>query len=237
MSLQKAKQIREFASKSIHEKWEALSHPERPCYNPALYDKAVALRADLYAEYYLLREHREISKADRDKAAQGFAIALLQLFNRFLDSYKRKDGSFFRALADALDRTENQAWSKRERFIFGECSACKTMGLKLPTAGQLLRGWKICCGMMPSRRLDLVFLWKFLLPNTPPPRNIEEMKRKLRLLLPPPNKKFAVVQIKQIQTEAKNLGYILTKTPRGNTAHLPPVGIFSMVVERDNVLF
>ena len=38
----------------------------------------------------------------------------IQLLMHFLDGYERKDGDFFRALADALETKGNPKWSKRE---------------------------------------------------------------------------------------------------------------------------
>jgi hypothetical protein len=222
MSVQKAKQIRVFSSKSINEKWEALSHPERPSYNPALYDNAVGLRANLYAGCYLLTRHRDISKADGDKAAQSFAFALIQLLNRFIDSYKRRDGSFFRALADALDRTENPAWSKRERYIFGVCSACEVMKQPLPSAGQLVRGWKINCGVLPDRRADLIYLWYKVYPKEPPPKSIPEMKKALAREFPITDRRAEDLQPVQVLREAENLGY---KLPRQKGQNAPPAGV------------
>jgi hypothetical protein len=228
---QKTKQIRDFSSKSIDEKWDALSRPERPCYNPAFYDNAVDLRATLYAGYYLLTERREISKADRDKAAQNFAIALVQLLKRFLDGYKRKDGSFFRAMADALDRNGNPAWSKREKFIFGACIACEAMGQPLPSASQLLKAWKINCGVLPDCPADLRYLWNYVHPNEPLPKS-GKMKEILARDFPMTDVSAECLQHLQIQREARNVGY---KLPRQKGRNALPIGICP--VEISNAVF
>ena len=110
------------------------------------------------------------------------------------------------------------------KFIFAVCDPRLAIEA-LPTASQLLKGWKIYSGIMPTRRPHLVELWEHLCPNTPPPTNIEEMKKKLRPLLPPENKNIGDVQIRQIQGDAKNVGFILPKSPKKNRSYLPPVGI------------
>jgi hypothetical protein len=236
MSLQKKKQIAEFSSKSADEKQAAISHPESTAYNATLYDKAESLRANLYMWCYFLGKDREASRPDNNSVAHLNAY-IGQLLNYFLAAYKKKDGSFFRALADALERQGNAKWSKREKFIFAVCRSSIFMKESLPTASQVLKGWKINCGIMPKRRQDLAFLWERLCPNKPPPANIQEMQKKLRRLLPVENKNLGDIQITQIQREAKNVGYILPKSPMGNTGYLPPVGISAWVNERDNLVF
>jgi hypothetical protein len=236
MSLHKKKQIAEFLSKSADEKQVAISHPDCPPYNSALYKEAELLRANLYQWHYFLVKDRETSRAASNSAAQ-YLIYVDQLLNHFHAAYKSKAGSFFRALADALERRGNSNWSKREKFIFAICSSEIGLEQQLPTPGQLLKGWKIYCGMMPSNRRDLVFLWEYLLPGTSPPINEKDMKEKLRPLLPIENAIIGDVQITQIQRDAKNVGFILPTEPKGKGDYLPPIGIGLMVIEKDNIVF
>jgi hypothetical protein len=95
----------------------------------------------------------------------------------------------------------------------------------LPTAGQLFRGCRIFCGIMPKQRQELNYLWEGLLHGTPP-TDIKEIKEKLRQRLPAPDKDQSNVQHIDILRDAKKFNYDLSKRAELKAAYLPPAGIF-----------
>jgi len=95
---------------------------------------------------------------------------------RILTAYQKKDGSFFRALADVIEHGfENPEWSEMERFIYRRCWAAQERKLAMPYPSDLRREW-------------------YHFQSGP--------------------KKYLVeVQLKQIITTAKNLGFSLPRKP------------------------
>ena len=157
-----------------------------------------------------LKEHLKGINNLWDKATNHFA-------KKFVEAYRQKNGRFFRALADVLEHSDkNPNYTERERFIYMKCFVCEKSGLPLPSASQILRSWKIKCGLMPTRRSDLNLLWSFHYSHLPTPSSREEIENKLRRWLNKPDEAAADVQIVEIQRDAKKVGYILPKQTNRN---------------------
>ncbi len=184
MSNAKSKQLRELRRK-----------PERDRFD------AMQFRSPLHREacdFLMMITQGELSTGLPENAVEEFR-------RRLMDAWKRKDGSFFRALGDAIQEgNRNRDWSERERFIYAQCSISAKLGEPLPSAGQILRGWKIRCGVPDAGDLK-IFLGKSI------PKSQAQIEKKLRPLLGEPNPTAADVQIVQIQREAKNFGYDLPR--------------------------
>jgi hypothetical protein len=204
VSKQKSKQIKALAQIPMSERYDALQ------FQTPLHREAFGFNMTVHNGLWLKvnphtvpSKHKKWIKYHYDNAIEAFT-------RRYFDAYIRKDGNFFRALADVLEG-ENPNWSNRERFIFAKCDCAINMGGSLPSAGQILRSWKTRCGMIPDRADDLALLWQSLFGNRPMPKVRAAVERILRPFLGEPNPTAANVQIVQIQREAKNMGFNLPK--------------------------
>jgi hypothetical protein len=207
MSTQKAKQIQRFSQIPKAGQYDALLS-ETPLHREA-YDFKVRTLVGLGGLVTIPPEPRKRVRLHYAKALEVFA-------RRFLEACRRKDGGFFRALADVIECQNNRNWSNRERYIFAQCSIAENMGERLPSAGQLLRGWKIHCGLLPERKRDLLLLWQAVFGNKPMPKTPSAIERALRPHLGRAKEKAADVQIIQIVREAKNLGFNLPRQAKGS---------------------
>lgn len=193
----------------MSERYDALQ------FQTPLHRDAFAFNMTVYNGLWLKTNPHTVPSKQKKWIKYHYDRAIEMFTRRYFDAYIRKDGKFFRALADVLEG-ENPNWSKRERFIFAKCDCAIDAGEKLPSAGQILRSWKTHCGMIPDRADDLALLWRFLFGDRPIPKEQAAIERSLRPFLGKPNPAAANVQIIQIQREAKNLGFNLPKQSNRN---------------------
>lgn len=147
---------------------------------------------------------------------------------RYLDAYQKKDGAFFRALADVLEHgSSNDDWSPLERYIDAQCRVAIHFREKLPSPGQLKRGWMILCGQVPTRADDLALVWRFHFREKDMPTSRAEIEKTLRerKCIGEENHSLANIQHKQIKEAARQLGYDL---PRQRSRKCLPAG-FTLV--------
>ena len=128
MSRAKSKQILELAAKNPEERFSALQF-ETP----------------LHAEAFgfltgIIHEHPDTPAAVKRRRAENVT-------RRIFEVCRRGESDFLRALADVIEDRNHKSWGERERFIYAHCSMAEKYNEPLPSAGQLLRGWKIACGI------------------------------------------------------------------------------------------
>lgn len=211
MSRTKAKQIANLARVPQPERYEHVDYPS------PLHAAAFGFKMAVHNGLQLKANPKLVPRRDRKWVKHHYDQAIEMFRRRFLDAYHRQNGGFFRALADVFEPGNPifSQWSPLEKMICTDCSIASERGEPLPSAGQLLRAWKIKCGIVPDRKDDLEFLWAGLVGG-PMPSSRAAIERSLRPSLGEPRSKAADVQIKQIQQAAKNLGFTLPKQATRN---------------------
>lgn len=219
MSKQKAKQIEAFRQRTLQEKMGAVFFKSK------MHGDALGLKGQYIINVQLRNEVQNGTRKAREEAKARHLQWLNILTARFHDACRRKDGSFFRVLADVIeDEKDDKApdWSKREKFILTHCSIAESSGKPLPSAGQLLRAWRIACRIIPTRKDDRVLLWKFFFGDKPMSKyRTENDDAELQKRLGQPKTTAADVQIIQFQREAANMGF---KLPRQSNRKCLPAG-------------
>jgi hypothetical protein len=212
MSKQKAKQIEEFRQRTLQEKMEAVFHRGVTPQDAKLHGKALWFKGFYMITLAMRNEAQNGTRKAREEVKARHRQWLNSFTARFHEDCRRKDGRFFRALADVIEDESNTDWSKREKFILAQCSIAKSSGQPLPSAAQLLRGWRISCGILPTREDDRRLLWKIFFGDRAMSKNRRESDdAELQRRLGSPNKRAADVQIIQIRREAANMGFKLPK--------------------------
>lgn len=216
MSNAKAKQIRDLLQKPAKKRYDSLM------YATPLHEEAARFKASVFHGLFVKANPKTVPPKGRKWIKPAYETAVEKFTRRFFDAYRRKDGTFFRALADVLE-CDNPNWSNRERFIYAQCSWALNQEGKLPSAGQLLRGWKVHCGIVPpDGSTELQSLWRAFHGTQPMPRKRGEVELALRPYLGKPDATRAAIQIVVIQREATRMGF---KLPRQSNRNCLPAGI------------
>jgi hypothetical protein len=216
MSLEKSKQLKKFSRLPENKKYEALQ------FKTPLHAEAEAFRISVFNGFWLKNHPDRVPIEQRKWVDYHYQNAVSAFEKRFMEACNRRDGKFFHALGDVIEHhAKNPEWSDLERFIYAQCSICRNMREPLPSAGQLLRSWKLKCGLVPSRSNDLRLLWKFLFTD-PIPSQQAVIEKRLRPFIGKSNPTVGEIQIGVIQRTARNLGFRL---PKQKTRNCLPAGV------------
>jgi hypothetical protein len=220
MSNPKTKLISDLARKTGRDRDDAL-HFKSPLHRDA-FDFHVAILSGLF----WLKANPKTWPQKYKRWIKYQHEAVENFRKRYLNACLRKDGKFFRALADVLDHgASNDDWSPLERYIDAQCRVAIHFKEKLPSPGQLKRGWMLHCGQVPTRADDLALVWRLRFKNIDMPTSRAEIEKALRPFFGEENHSLANIQHKQIKAAAKQLGYDL---PRQRSHKCLPAG-FALV--------